>query len=323
MEITIACAAAEPLTLPVFGKQSNGAIITTLLLTVFLWGASNAATKYVVGAWPPGWTGATRLFCGGLILLAILKWTRWMGKLTPLTPKLSRDLWLRGALGLAMYIEAFNWALHYTAAAHVALYLGMSPMWALVWDEPPTLTWRSAQRYAAASMALLGVVVLFWPSLRTGSSLWVGELLGFTASVLWANFGRQCRVLGKSLSGAEVSAHTMFRGGIWLMPVAAYELMTSKLIWRADLVLLQAYTFIGGGVIAYALWNNALRHWPTSRVFLFNNLIPISTMAWARVCLKEPVTPTFWVAMGLVVIGVALGQARWPKVLGARWQPME
>jgi drug/metabolite transporter (DMT)-like permease len=307
----------------VFGKKSNGAIITTLLIAIFLWGGNNIATKFIVGLWPPGWVGCSRLLAGGLVLLAILKWTRWMGKLSPLTPKLQRSLWLQGGLSLAIYIEMFNWALHYTTASHVALYLGMSPIWALLWDEPPAMNWRSAQRYAAALTALLGVVVLFWPALRTGSSRWVGELFGLAASILWANFGAQCRALGAMLSGAEISAHTMFRAGVWLVPVTVYELARYRLVWRTDLVLLQTYCFVGGGVIAYALWNNALRHWPVGRVFLFNNLIPLSTMAWARVCLKEPVTPTFWLAMALVVAGVVLGQARWPKILGAGWQPEE
>ena len=79
-----------------FGKKSNGAIIGTLLLTVFIWGASNAGTKYLVGFWPPGLIGSTRLLCAGLILLAILKWTNWLGTLTPLDASLRRELWWRG-----------------------------------------------------------------------------------------------------------------------------------------------------------------------------------------------------------------------------------
>ena len=72
--------------------------------------------------------------------------------------------------------------------------------------------------------------------------------------------------------------------------------------------------FLFGGVIPYALWNNALRHWRTSQVVLFNNLIPFSTMAWAWFFLNEPFTSTFWAAMILIVAGVVLGQANWSKI---------
>ena len=70
----------------------------------------------------------------------------------------------------------------------------------------------------------------------------------------------------------------------------------------------QTYCIIAGGVVAFALWNRTLGYWPTSRVLLFNNLIPLSTMTWAYFFLHEPVTPTFITAMILIVAGVALGQ---------------
>ncbi|HWF18070.1 MAG TPA: DMT family transporter, partial [Verrucomicrobiae bacterium] len=244
----------------VFAKKTNGGIVVSLIIAVFLWGGSNAGTKYVVKVWGPGWIGSTRLLCAGLCLLAILKWTRWLGTLTPLTAATKRELWLRGGLSLAVYIVVFNWALHFTPASHVALYLGMSPIWTLLWEERPTMTLRSVQRYGAAGLALTGVVVLFWPSLRTGGTGAMGEVLGFLASWLWANYGRQIRALGGKFSGAEISAHTMWRAGLLLLPLAIVEIAKSGLVWRTDLVLVQGYCIIAGGVIAYVLWNNALRH---------------------------------------------------------------
>jgi drug/metabolite transporter (DMT)-like permease len=309
--------------LRVFAKKTNGAIIVSLLAAVFFWGGGNTGTKYLVASWPPGWLGTTRLLGAGFILLALQHWTSWLGSPTPLTTAIRRELWLRGGVALAAYILVFIWALHFTAASHVALYLGMSPIWALLWDHPPAMTLRSAQRYGAAALAFAGVAVLFWPSLKMGKSNSLGEFLGLAAGFLWANYGRQCRALGSRLSGAEVSAHTMWRAGVLLSPIAIYEISRSGLVWRTDLVLVQGYCIVMGGVVSYVLWNNGLKHWPTSQVFLFNNLIPLSTMCWARVCLKEPITSTFWLAMTMVVIGVVLGQARWEKILGSRWVPAE
>ena len=81
------------------------------------------------------------------------------------------------------------------------------------------------------------------------------------------------------------------------------------LAFRLDLVAVQAYCILGGSVVTFWIWNHALRRWPTSQVLLFNNLIPLSTMTWAWACLGEAITPTFWVAMVLVMGGVLLGQA--------------
>ncbi len=297
--------------------------MVSLTAVVLLWGASNAATRYIVQFWPPGWTGGTRFFCAGLLLIGVLKWTPWLGTLTPLTPVMSRDLWLRSSLSLAVYIVVFNLALHYTTASHVAIYLGTSPVWALMWDHPLDLSWSSARRYGAASLAFLGVFVLCWPKLRAGNSMWLGEALGLASSFLWAAFGISCRSLGNRLSGAEISAHTMWRSGVWLAPLAAFEVFQKGLTINFNLAACQAYCCVGGGVFAYALWNNALRHWPTSQVYLFNNLIPPSTMFFAWLFLGEPITKTFGLAMALVLLGVALGRARWETNPLSRWLPPE
>jgi drug/metabolite transporter (DMT)-like permease len=253
-----------------------------------------------------------------LLLQAMVRWTRWFGPRGPaLDAELQRALWWRGGLNLAAYIVAFNSALRYTGAAHVALYLGASPVWALLWEGLPSRTWSSLRRYGAALLALTGVVVLFWPSLGTSSGRWQGEALGLVASVLWTNYGRQCRVLGARLSGAEVSAQTMWRAGVLLLPLAALEFWHgASLVLRTDLVLVQLYCILAGGVAAFAIWTHALRRWPASQVLLFNNLIPISTMAWAKVCLNESPTPTFWVAMLLIIAGVVIGQTKLERFVG-------
>jgi drug/metabolite transporter (DMT)-like permease len=308
----------------VFAVRHNGGIAAGLLLAVVLWGASNAGVKFLMHFWPPVWTGGTRFFCAGFLLLGVLRWTRWLGAPAPLTPEVKGGLWWRGGLSLAVYIVVFNTAVRLTAVSHVALYLGASPVWALLWEGRAGLK-RSEllKRYAAALLALSGVVVLFWPTLLSGHTSVLGEVLGLSASVLWTHFGRQCRWLGRHLSGAAVTAHTMWRAGVLMLPVAVAEVAYLGVNLGPKTVLVQAYCIVGGGVVAFALWNNALRHWKTSEVYLFNNLIPLSTMLWACFTLGEPVTPTFWAAMLLVVAGVVMGQTDWQKLFAARWLPFE
>src|SRR5205085_1222945 len=149
------------------------------------WGGNNAGTKWLVATWPPVWTGGIRFLCAGLILLAVLRFTNWLGTFEKLTPAMFRQLWLRGGLCLAAYIVAFCWALHLTAASHVALYLGASPIWALFWEERPKLNWSSARRYGAALLAVAGVLVLFWPVLKSGKETHLlGEFCGLLSSLL-------------------------------------------------------------------------------------------------------------------------------------------
>ena len=85
----------------------------------------------------------------------------------------------------------------------------------------------------------------------------------------------------------------------------------------------QTFEKLGGSVVAFAIWNSALRHWPVSRVYLFNNLIPLMSTAWACWCLGERLTATFWPAMILIGAGVFLGQPYWEKFFARRWLPTE
>lgn len=295
-------------------SNNNAAIAAGLLLVVFLWGGNNAGTKWLVATWPPIWTGSTRFLIAGGILLGVLRFTRLLGEFKPIERALWPQLWLRGGLGLAAYIVPFCWALHLTSAAHVALYVGASPIWALLAEERPRRNLTSLRNYSAALLALAGVVVLFWPALQSGKSDLVGEFMGLTASIMWANYNWQSRWLAQKIPGVEVAAHSMWMSGVWLLPLGLIEVARRGLVVDAPHLGVQALCIFFGGVIPYALWNSALRHWRTSQVMLFNNFIPLSTAAWVYFTFGGPITPTFCAAMILVVIGVLIGQVNWSKI---------
>ncbi len=295
-------------------KNNHVSIAGSLLLVVFLWGGNNAGTKWLVASWPPIWTGGTRFLFAGFILLTVLRFTPWLGEFQPLTREQRRQLWWRGGLSLAAYVVLFCWALRLTSAAHVALYIGASPIWALLVEGRPAKNWASARRYGAAALAVSGVAVLFWPALKASSFNLGGEICGLAGSVLWANYSHQSRVLARDISGVEVAANAMWMSGLWLLPLGLWEVASHGLPVDAPHLTVQGLSILFGGVVPYALWNSALRHWQTSRVMLFNNFIPVTTAAWAYYTLGEPLTPTFCVAMTLIVAGVALGQVDWEKI---------
>jgi drug/metabolite transporter (DMT)-like permease len=285
------------------------AIAASLLFAIALWGGNNAGTKFLVGSahWPPALTGATRFLCAGVLLLAVQRLV-FAASLAPDKPQ-RRQLWWRGGVSLAAYIVAFNGALCFTSASHVALYLGAAPVWALLWEGRPGSAGVAVRRYGAALLALTGVGVLLGPALRGTAFHLGGELLGLAASVLWTNYGRQCRTLTQTLDAVTVSAHTMWRAGALLLPLALVEWLRAPFTVHAAQIGVQAYCIVAGGVAAFAIWSAALRRWPTHRVYLFNNLIPVSTMTWAHFTLGEAVTPTFGLALALILGGVLLGQA--------------
>lgn len=243
------------------------------------------------------------------MLLTVLRFTNWLGRFESLTPDLRRQLWLRGGASLAAYTIAFNWALRLIPASHVALYLGASPVWALLAEQRPHRNWVSVRRYSAALIAVIGVLVLFWPALHTRHATSVpGELCALFSSFLWAFYSRQSRWLSTKVNSLEVAAHSMWMAGVILIPLALWEIFTHGVAVTPARVGVISLCIVFGGVIPYAFWNDALRRWPASRVLLFNNLIPITTVTWVHFTLGEAITPTFYLAMTLILLGVLLEQ---------------
>jgi drug/metabolite transporter (DMT)-like permease len=293
-------------------NKSNFTIMTYVLSAIFLWGGNNVAVKYLTKGWTPVFIGWSRILVAGLLIFAMMRWTSWFGKLSRLTPSLKRGLWLKGSLSFALFILVFNWAVKLTSASHVALYLSAVPVWALLWDERPAWTLNSLRAYTAALFAMGGVFVLLQPSLKNETYRGIGEVLGFSASLLWTNHTRQCRFLSEHLTGIELSAHNMIRAAAWLTPFVLWEFTHSSQSFGWDLIGVQTYCVFGGSILAFALWNGALRHWPASKVLLFNNFISISTMVWAYIFLGEPLTIRIWISTAFIAL--AVGIAQWREV---------
>lgn len=277
--------------------------------------------KHLVQFWPPVFISAFRfLICGGLLLL-LLQRTRWLGSSTGCTPAIRRQLWTRTGLCLAVYVVAFMFAIQLTSPANVALYLGASPVWALLMEGRPGQ--GAGRRWLAAGLASVGALVLFWPRLQLGGNLWLGKALGIAASILWALYGHLSRALTAHLSSAELTAHSMWRAGVWLLPLTVWELTQVDVVMRFDAWAVFLYSVLGPGIFSFALWSNALKHWPTSQVYLFNNLIPVWTVLCTWLFFRDPITANIWLALLLIIASVLVAAANWRSILGPRWRPPE
>jgi drug/metabolite transporter (DMT)-like permease len=305
-------------------RNANTPVVLSLSAAVVLWGANNVALKQVLGSWPPLFTGATRFMTAGLLMLVLSAGTRIFGTVPPPPGDRKRALW-RAGLVLALYIAACNWTLRFLPASQFALHMAASPAWALILEGLGAGHWGvRLRRWAAVLLTFSGVFVLLLPSLRSGGE-WVGHLLGATTGLLWTFYSRECRSLGTGWSGAGVSGHTLWRGGVLLAPLGVLEVVVAGHLPPAEVRTLALHLFCItlGGVVPFALWTQALTHWPVSRVALFGNLIPLSTTAWAFVALGEPLSPTFGLSTLLILGGVLLGQVDWTRILGRTWVPEE
>ena len=118
-------------------------------------------------SWPPVFTGSIRFLLAGILLLAVLRFTRLLGVFQPLTPELRRQLWLRGGLSAGRLYRRLSTGRCGSRRRRTWRCISARRRCGRCCGRRrPRRNWASARRYGAALLALSGVVVLFWPALQ-------------------------------------------------------------------------------------------------------------------------------------------------------------
>ena len=256
------------------------------------------------------WATCLRFGFSSLVLLALSHFAPALGKRQTVDAALSRRLWWGPGLSFTVYILSFIWALKFTTASNVALYFATSPVFAMLWDkfEGQVVPWR--RTLLAAALTFIGVLWLFLPTLSSTSFGWFGDSLACLGSLLWVNYSHLCRRYQGHLPATKLTSAVFWRTAVLLAPFAIYDQFTAEIHWKTSVVLAHVYATLGPSIIAFLAWAYALKHWPTSQVMLFVNLIPLLTALWARVILGEQIQSQFWVAMIFVAAGVSISLSR-------------
>jgi len=92
-------------------------------------------------------------------------------------------------------------------------------------------------------------------------------------------------------------------GTLLLLPAYYWEHRTAERVkWNTQLFLIVLYLGAGTSVIAFLLWNEAIRRLGAGRTALFGNLIPVFSTLEAVWLLGEEIT-AIHIISGLLVIG--------------------
>ena len=292
-------------------------ILAAIGIAIFLWSGNNIASKIVISEWPVMASTCVRFGIGSFILLGVLGRFSSQRHPQPIDAKLRRELWLGPGLSFTVYLMSFIWALNYTTASHVALYFAASPAFAMLWDRLSGQAIPWTRTLLAASLTFTGVLWLFLPSLSGTESTVLGDSLAFLGSLLWVHYSHQSRQFQGRLPAAQLNGEIFWRTTLLTSPFFLYDIATQTIEWSTPVVIAFVYTAIGPSILAFLAWSYALRHWPTSKVMLFVNLIPLMTALWAYAILGETVGRDFWIAVSFVAAGVYVSVGRMP-LLGKR-----
>ena len=273
------------------------------LLAAALFGISTPFAKLLVGEVPPVLLGGM-LYLGsgvGLLIVRLIRDGGWRA-----TGLLRADWpWLAGAIlfGGVVGPVALMWGLTRTTGSAASLLLNLEAVLTAV------IAWVAFKEHADRRIVfgmlaiVAGGLVLSWPAKGlAGESDWLGPLAIAAACLCWAIDNNLTRQVSASdalfISGSK---------GLIAGTVNCALAMVLGAAWPAGSTIISAMVVgLAGYGVSLVLFVLALRGLGTARTGAYFSIAPFVGVALSIGLLGESTSPAFWLACGLMALGVAL-----------------
>ena len=303
---------------------STASIVLSFASVYFFWGATYTAIRIGAADMPALLLGGTRFVIAGVILLA---WCRWRGLRLIWPAKTMLMLGLIGLLllgvgnvGLVFAERTVPSGLASLVYAVIPLYVALIEM-ALPGGEPlPVRGWMGLL------LGFAGLVVLLWPSLRSGLS---GDrtLLWSIAALL---AGALSWTVGSIVSRRARLKVNSFVAAAWQMIVAgALSTLFGTALgqWPQFHLTLSAagslvYLITGGSLLGYTGYIYLIEHVPMGKVVSYAYVNPVVAVLLGIFFLHERPAPAEFAGMAAIVVAVFLLTTAQFKAKGSP-QPVE
>lgn len=276
-------------------------------LVYLFWGSTYLAIDIAVQTIPPALMCALRFSIAGFVMLAVCAATGHKILYSP------RQLARAAIIGLLLLMGG-NLTLSYAELAVssglAALIVAITPLWFLVLDSLLLGDHHISRRgKAGLALGLLGLFVLVWPQLKSGTmghrELWASFSL-IAGSFSWA--------LGSVLSkrwqeGMDVFSATAWQiiaagAGNFIFALFAGDL--ARVTWTTRGISATLYLVVCGSWIGYTAYIWLLKHVPTSKVSTYAYVNPVVAVFLGWLILHERVDRFILAGSAIVVLSVIL-----------------
>jgi drug/metabolite transporter (DMT)-like permease len=274
-----------------------------LLFVTVVWGVNFAVVKFALTDFLPLSFTIVRFFTAALFLTGVMYVTK-----EPFAIERRDRLAIvkLGFIGITLYNIFFMYGLKYTTASHSALFISLSPLFAVLFQA------RTGKEHLTGSIALglllasTGVYLVIsgrHDGINFSAFGLTGDLLTLCASVLWALYTLNAEPLLEKYSAIKITAYCMATGSVLLFPIGLHELIgqswssISPQSWAAF-----GFSTIVSAGIAFSLWYQGVRRIGVTRTIAYHYLVPFVAVVFAVLFLGEHVT-LFQIAGGIAIIG--------------------
>ncbi|HEY5029590.1 MAG TPA: EamA family transporter [Candidatus Angelobacter sp.] len=288
--------------------QQQSRIILAFALLYVLWGSTYLAMRVVVRDMPPYVAGAIRYLVSGPIMLAACAL---MGRKISLNRRDLGRLLVISILLLSTGNIGVLWGEEYVSSGLASLIVALVPIWVVMIEAWIFRAGRmTAKGLIGLAVGIVGLLVLLWPRIASGTHLGQLELLGSGilagASFFWA--------LGSVFSHRFNLTVDVFASAAWQMTLAGLvngviALATGqfqKTHWTRPALTGIAYLIVFGSWIGYTAYIYLLEHVPTPKVATYAYVNPIVAVFLGWIILHEQVDAYMLMGTAIIIASVAL-----------------
>lgn len=282
--------------------QQRSRIILAFALLYVLWGSTYLAMRLIVRDMPPYVAGTVRYLISGPIMLAALAL---MGRKIRLSAPDFRRLLVISILLLSTGNIGVLWGEEYVSSGLASLIVALVPIWVVMIEAWGFRAGRvTAKGIFGLALGIVGLLVLLWPRIASGSHLGRLELLGAAilaaASFFWALGSVFSHRFTLSVDVFTAAAWQMTLGGLVNGIIALVFGQFQKTHWTTTALTAIGYLVIFGSWIGYSAYIYLLEHVPTPKVATYAYVNPIVAVFLGWLILHEQVD--FFMLVGTVII---------------------
>jgi drug/metabolite transporter (DMT)-like permease len=289
-------------------QQQRSRIIVAFALVYVLWGSTYLAMRVIVRDMPPYVAGAVRYLISGPIMLAACAL---MGRKVRLS---RQDLWrllVISILLLSLGNIGVLWGEVYVSSGLASLIVALVPIWVVMIEAWIFRAGRmTAKGLFGLAVGMVGLLVLLWPRIASGTHLGRLELLGAGilagASFFWALGSIFSHRYNLTVDVFVSAAWQMTLGGLVNGLIALSTGQFQRTHWTVPALSAIGYLIVFGSWIGYSAYIYLLEHVPTPKVATYAYVNPIVAVFLGWLILHEPVDGFMLVGTVIIIASVAL-----------------
>lgn len=288
------------------------AAFALMVLLCAIWGMQQVAIKFTLPGISPVLQVGLRS-AGAAVLVFV--WARLRG-----LDLFAADATLRPGIAagtlFALEFVCIYAGLQYTAASRMVVFLYTAPCFTVLglhWFVPGE---RIGPRHGfGIALAFGGIMLAFAEGMGRAATadfprMWIGDLLGVAAAILWA----ATTVMVRASSLARIGAAKVL---LYQLTISAAIALPASLLMgepgitapTAGVLLALAYQTVAVAFVSYLAWFWLLTRYLASRLMVFSFLTPLFGVLFGVLLLGERMSAPFGLAALLVVAGIVLVNA--------------